>query len=237
MYNYFIMKKTIKFKDYIVLTSTEERILQCLISKKSGRSISEISNVIKLSRTSIYNGMGKLIKKNLVSKKGFSYFLINKKWSLYDSEKNIPRAKIKDVMSEMLRLKKNEIIYSIEPNEEIKELFSSSKKELLIWQKTVAQKGIILKGIGTKKALTLLRPMLNRGLTEVIKKRSGSARFMNEDIKGSCTLVSFRNSVIFFSRSKDFFYRIDDPNVSIFVQGIIDSLYNFLQHYPIVEDQ
>lgn len=227
-------RESVKFNDYLILTPTEGRILKHLVSEKSGASISEISDALSVSRTSIYNAVSSLMKKDIVSKNGFCYFLVNTKWRTHNLKESIPKEQIKTLMTEMLELKKGEIIYSIESDEEIKELFKSSKKELLVWQKTVAQKEIVLKGIGTKKALTILRPMLDVNLSDVVKKRSGSARFMNEAIKGHCTLVSFRSSVIFFSRTKKFFYRIDDQNISVFIQGIIDSLYDFLQYYPIV---
>lgn len=136
-------------------------------------------------------------------------------------------------MEELLTLKKGEIIYSIESDEEIRELLGN-REELMRWQKTIAKKKIVLKGIGTNNALRTLRAMASTELMKHISKRSGAARFTDENIKGICVLVSFRDSVVFFSRKRSFFYRIDDSEVSKFVQSVIDLLYGYLEYRQIV---
>jgi len=226
-------KEELTFGEYLVLTPAENRVLQYLISQKHGVSISDISQNMNIARTSIYNTIDKLRKKNLVAKNGFLYTITNKKWKSYDQKESTPTVQIKKLMDEMLTLKKGEIIYSIESDEEIREL-SNLKKELLYWQRGVVKKGIVLKGIGTKKSLGAFQEILNKELSEEIKKRSGSARFTDDTIKGPCVLVSFKNTVVFFSRSKNFFYRIDNPNVARFMQGVIDSLYSHYQYKNIV---
>lgn len=129
-------------------------------------------------------------------------------------------------------MQKGEIIYSIESDEEI-EYFLEIEKGLPEWQKTIADRGIVLKGIGSSKALSLFRNILNKNLGSQIKRRSGSARFMAETLSGPCILVSFHDSVVFFSRKNKYFYRIDDANIARFIQAIIEALYLSLQYKPL----
>jgi len=220
-----------KRQEYIVLTPTEELVAHALGESNDGLSISRISKSIKLARTSVYNATRSLVKKHLVQKKGFIYSLheqLNKKILKEIS----PSEQIHLLMGELLALKKGEIIYSIESDEEIRALFKTPK-ELMHWQKTVAERGIVLKGIGTKNAARILRTMASKELMKHIQKRSGAARFTGEHIKAACTLVSFRDSTVFFSRKQNFFYRIDDSEVSKFVQSVIDLLYSHLEYQQI----
>ena len=219
--------------NYLILTPTEERTLRFLGSQKHGASISEISRAINLARTSIYSAVNLLVKKKVLVRKGFAYELVDKQWQSYEQKITGPKKQIETLMHEMLQLKEGEIIYSIESDEEIKELFKS-RTDFLSWQKVVAEKGIVIKGIGTKNALAFFRSMLDDNLSKTIKKRSGSSRLTDDAIAGPCTLVSFKNSTIFFSRGKNFFYRIDDSNVARFSQSIIDLLYNTMEYQPIV---
>jgi len=221
-----------KRQKYIVLTPTEDLIVQTLGESKNALSISAISKHIKLARTSIYNATRSLVKKHLVQKKGFIYSL-HEQLSEKLLENISPSEQINLLMKELLELKKGEIIYSIESDEEIRALFKTPK-ELMHWQKTVAERGIVLKGIGTKNAARILRTMASKELMKHIQKRSGAARFTGEHIKAACTLVSFKDSVVFFSRKQSFFYRIDDSEVSKFVQSVIDLLYGHLEYQQIV---
>lgn len=226
-------KNSTQSHNYLVLTSTEDRVLRFLTSQQHGASISNISQAISLARTSIYNSVRSLIKKNLVIKEGYAYMTTSDKWQPYVDNIKTPKEHIKALTREMLGLKQGEIIYSIESDEEIRELFKS-RKELLFWQNAVAEKGIVLKGVGTKKALSFFQSMLDSSLHKAIMKRSGSPRLTGDTIQGPCVLVSFQTSVIFFSRSKNFFYRIDNAYVAHFSQSVIDLLYNALEHQPIV---
>lgn len=234
MYIHNMGRKKTNSKNYFVLNPTEDKIVKTLSSRLAGLSISELSHAIGLARTSIYNATHILMQKNLVKKNGFKYTPAHPLLQIKSPQEKTPREQIEALMQELLKLKRGEIIYSIESDEEIKELFRS-KKELLDWQKAVAKKGIVLKGVGSTNALDFFRTMLDPVLQREIKKRSGAARFTHSNIKGSCALVSFRDSVIFFSRAKNFFFRIDNPNVAKFTQGIMDSLYNLLEYRPIVK--
>ena len=40
-----------------------------------------------------------------------------------------------------------------------------------------------------------------------IKSRSGSARFTDKPLEGYCNIILFRDSIIFASRVKDYFFR------------------------------
>lgn len=216
--------------EYFVLTPTEEKVVRFLEMQKGKVSISEISKSVHLARTSIYNAANSLIKKRILEKERFEYFLVSN--NLTQSEKYDTKRKIDNLLKEMLGLRKGEIIYSIESDEEIEYLLEI-EKGLPEWQKTIADRGIILKGIGSTKALSLFRNMLNENLGSQIKRRSGSARFMAETLSGPCILVSFYNSVVFFSRKNKYFYRIDDANIARFIQAIIETLYCNLQYKPL----
>lgn len=219
-------------KDYFVLTPTEDIVVRILDNHKDGLSISAISTKVRLARTSIYNAIRSLSQKHLVTKDGFTYSLheqLHKKSLRTISAPD----QIHALMEELLRLKKGEIIHSIESDEEIRELFKSPR-EMLLWQKKIAKRKIVLKGIGTKSALRILKKLASDEFMKHIARRSGAARFTDEHIKASCTLVSFRDSVVFFSRRRKLFYRIDNSEISKFVQSIIDLLYNTLEYQKIV---
>lgn len=218
-------------KEYLVLTQTENLVIETLTKQPDGLSISEISVEVNLARTSIYSAIDSLLQKHLVIKNDFIYALqgqLQRKtlWDIPASEQ------IQKLMEELLELKKGEIIYSVESDEEIKELFKTPK-ELMIWQKAIAKKKIVLKGVGAKNAVHILRTMASAELLEHIGKRSGAARITSEEIRAACTLVSFRGSVVFFSRKRGFFYRIDNAEVAKFTQSIIDLLYNHLEYQKI----
>lgn len=228
-------KEFLQAHNYLVLTPTEERLLRFLTSQKQGASITQTAKAIGLARTSIYNAARSLVARKFVVKDGFAYVLTSAKWKPYVENAKDPKEQIKAFMHEMLLLKRGEILYSIESDEEIQELVRS-KKEFLNWQKAATEKGVVLKGIGTKNALSFFQSMLDDNLTQVIKRRSGSPRLTGGTIQGPCVFVSFRNSIVFFSRRKNFFYRIDDAHVARFSQSIIDLLYNALEYQPIVAD-
>ncbi len=217
---------------YIVFSKTQEKIVNFLYLKKDGASISEIAKGIKLARTSVYNSLEDLIKRKLISSSGFNYMLTNNLISKKVFDLNFDH-QINLLMKEMLSLKKGEIIYSIESQEEIEELFTD-KKWLKEWQRSIVEKGIVLKGISDKKALQVFRDKLDENLKHDLRKRGGSARFTDENIKGPCALVSFRDSVIYYSRNKEIFYRIDNKYVASFTQSILDSYYNNLNYEKIV---
>lgn len=230
------IKKQPNNKDYIVLAPTEEKIITLLSYKEEGLSISELSKNTKLARTSIYNSINSLIKKKLVIKKEFIYKLIDLNLTKIKSEKADPQKQIMNLMAEILKLNHGDTVHSIESEEEIKKIFES-KKEFLEWQKIAVKKEIIFKGIGTKQSLKIFQSMIEGNLKEEIKKRSGSARFTNNEIKGPCTLISFKNTVVFFSRTKNFYHRVDDHTVAKFTQSIIDILYGDLEYQPLVQNQ
>lgn len=215
---------------YLVLTPTEEKVVRFLKMQKKKASISKISKGVKLARTSIYNASDSLVKKKIIVKERFEYSLSSS--NIAKSQEYDVKRKIENLLREMLLLKKGEIIYSIESDEEIEYLLKI-EAGLPNWQKIVADKGIVLKGIGSSKALSLFRNFQEKESSKEIKRRSGSARFMIEALNGPCTLVSFKNSVIFFSRKNEYFYRIDDSSITHFMQTIIETLYLNLQYKPL----
>ncbi len=214
---------------YIVLTPTEDLVIRELSQCSNGLSISALSRTIGLARTSIYSAIRALLKKRLISRDGFRYSLQKPLLA-----KRLPTAQdqIHALMEEILTLTRGEIIRSIESDDEIRELFRDPR-EFSRWQKTAAEHGIVFKGIGTKSAVRLLQTMSPAEALHHISKRSGSARVTNEEIPAACVVVSFRDSTIFFSRKRLFFYRIDNPDVARFSQGIIDMLYNYLEYQRI----
>lgn len=221
-----------KPNEYVVLSPTEELIIKELSHSKFA-SISDLSKKIGLARTSIYNGIHKLIKKEIVSRVDYNYFMTNRSLKKKQEKRQSDILNIENLMDQILNLKSGEIIYSIESDEEIVELFKDNYK-LLEWQKSITDKGIVLKGIGSKQALTHFRSKLNSKLRQEIQKRSGSARFTDDKIPGYCTVISFRNTVVFMSRKKRFFYKIESDYVSNFLQFIIDTLYSSLEYKPLL---
>ncbi len=226
-------KKKKQSSKYLVLTPTEEKIVWFLGAQKNPSSISHISREIGLARTSIYNAINSLIKKRLVRKNGFKYNLITKLKS-EDGDYN-EKNKINALLDELLELKKGEIIYSIESDGEIEYLLNE-EGGAVEWQKTIANKGIVLKGIGSTEALKFFKDNKNKELDNEIKRRSGTARFIEDPLSGYCNIVSFRNSVIFFSRKKNYFYRINNEHVAKFVQIIMESFYLKLEYKALVEN-
>ncbi|AKM78225.1 MAG: hypothetical protein UX49_C0001G0006 [Candidatus Wolfebacteria bacterium GW2011_GWC2_46_275] len=222
-------------RSYLVLTPTEERVVTHLTSQKLGASISQISHAIHLARTSIYNALDSLIDKRIVIRKGFDYTLASEQLKPSEAQGADARKQIASLLREMLQLKRGEILYSIESDAEIKELLET-EGGLLEWQKTLADKGIVLKGIGSSKALTLFRSSIDKRLQGEIKRRSGSARFTIDAIPGSCMLVSFRDSIVYFSRKHNYFYRIDNADAALFAQSIIESLYLRLHYHKLIVD-
>lgn len=224
MYNIKYMKK----RDLLILKPTEERIFE-LLQKNKQLSVSEISRILNIARTSIYNSIGTLIKKNIIIKDDFFYSLCSNSYSKHDFKQDNPLVAINKFFEELLNLKKGEIIYSIETDEEIKSLFNN-RNNFLNWQKKISEKAIILKGVGSLNALQYFKQTLSNNENEVIKTRSGSARFFDEPLLGSCTLVMVKDSVVFLSRAKKFFYRIDNQYIACFLKEIIDRIYTELEY-------
>ena len=219
----------------MVLKPTEEKVVRFLAPRKRGASISEISRGVDLARTSIYDAAESLIGKKLLTKDGFDYDLADRKLRKHKDSRSEAKGQISVLLKEMLELERGDIIYSIESDEEIEYLLRE-EKGLLKWQGAVAEKGIVLKGVGSPRALSLFRSIMDEKLSREIKKRSGSARFTAEGIPGPCILVSFKNSIVFFSRKRNFFYRIDDTYVARFTQNVMESLYLQLQYRPLIKD-
>ncbi len=215
-------------KDFLVLKPTEEKVFN-LLQKNKQLSVSEISRILNIARTSIYNSLDTLMKKNIIIKDEFFYSLCSNSYSKHDFKQDNPLVAINKFFEELLNLKKGEIIYSIETDEEIKSIFNN-RNTFLNWQKKISEKSIILKGVGSLRALHHFRQTLSNKENEVIKTRSGSARFFNQPLLGSCTIVTFKDSVVFLSRSKRFFYRIDNQYIAFFLKDIIGRIYTGLEY-------
>lgn len=202
---------------------TEQKILGVLSTQKQANT-SELALRIKISRTSIYSALKKLLTKKLILKDNYTYRLNSNvtpsPLSLY-TDSNIL---IEKLMKELLTLKRGEIIYSIEADSEIKTLVKD-KEWFLKWQNKIVKNGIVLKGIGSNNGLLLLKNILNEKDKSKIKERSGSARFIPTEINTQINLVIFRNSTVLFSRKLNIFQRIDNKNISDTFRIIIDSLY------------
>lgn len=233
MYIYSTPMTTPRFQEYIVLTPTEEKVLRYVVAQEQGVSISQISRGVDLARTSIYSAVALLEKKKVIVKKGFTYLPLQRNLRPRKESGATAKKQIEDLLQETLTLKRGEVLFSIESDEEIKELLDS-EGGLPAWQKAAADKGIVLKSIGSIQALAYFRTAIDEKLGAEIKRRSGAARFMTDVIPGSCTLVSFRDSVVFFSRKNDLFYRIDNADVAHFTQSIIEFLYMRLQYHKLI---
>lgn len=225
-----IMKKN-DIKRYILLTHTEDSIIEAL-SKNEFSSVSQLSKSIKIARTSIYNSLNTLVNKKMVAKNNFKYSLIDKELSKYESPILDPITQIKDLMYKILKLKCGDIVYSIESDNEISSLFSD-KGSFLNWQKEVTKNGIVLKGIGSENALKYFKSQLSEEMAETLNQRSGTARFINTAIPGYCTIITFQNQIYFISRSKKYFYSIENEYVAEFMRGIIELIYSFSDYKSI----
>ncbi|MFA5934349.1 MAG: HTH domain-containing protein [Candidatus Paceibacterota bacterium] len=212
-----------KVRDFLVLKPTEEKIFN-LLQKNRFLSVSEISKKLNIARTSIYNSLNTLNRKKITIKDGFLYSLCDNKYIKCEFKQNDSLSQINNFFEELLNLKKGEVIYSIETDEEIKSLFND-RINFLNWQKKISNKGIILKGIGSLKALHYFKLALSNNENNAIKDRSGSARFLNEPLSGNCTLIVFKESTVFLSRAKKFFYRIDNSFIANFLKVVIDRIY------------
>lgn len=221
------VSKQSPLKQYIPLGDTEAAVVNILL-KVNGASISCLSEKIGLARTSIYNAVRKLTNKGMVAKKDFLYFLSDRNIEKHTTQKQTPLSDIDNLMKEISNLRGGEIVYSVESDEEIRELFTH-KNDLLQWQKKVARNRIVLKGIGSMVGLQYFQSMIDREMVKEIKQRSGSGRFSETPISGYCTIISFRQSVIFLSRKKQYYYRVDNEHVAAVVQKIIDLLYGYLE--------
>ncbi|MEI7513463.1 MAG: hypothetical protein WCJ74_02480 [bacterium] len=228
-----MVKNTNHINEFLILDKTEGLIVNTLSQKGEGLSVSKISESIKLARTSIYNSLDRLMENNVIKKRGFLYFLQDGKMKKYEPAMTDPIRAIADCMNEIALLKKGEVVYSIESDNEIGELFKN-RQDLLNWHKKVVKRGIIFKGIGSGQALNSFRLRLGESLSELINQRSGSARFTDSPLHGHCTIVVFENSAVFFSRSKKYFHRIDDEYVSRFIKTIIGVFDDVLKFERIV---
>jgi len=169
----------------------------------------------------------------MVRRTGFKYMVLDNEIVKHNSEKPNTDLLILNCLDEITGLKKGEIVYSIESDNEINELFKN-KKEFVNWQKKIIKNEIILKGIGSKMALKKFRQNLSPEIINDISLRSGSARFTNSQLDGYCNIIVFRDSVVFMSRIKKYFFRIDDRNVSFFMKSLIGVFDDLLDYRPIV---
>lgn len=232
----YTMKSQIRSSKYLVLSPTEAKVVHFLTYQRDGVSISHIAQGVKLARTSIYAAIHSLAQQRIVARDKFNYTLIDKRLHRHKvKDAADPATQIKALLEEILLLKRGEIIYSIKSDEEIEYLLRK-ESGLPKWQREVADKGIVLKGIGSTSALRLFRSIADEPLKKELRRRSGSARFATEMIGGACMLASFRDSIVFFSRKKNFFYRIDNEEVARFTQKVIDLLYQTLRHHPILNE-
>ena len=218
---------------YLAVTPTEEKVLRYLLSAEKQASISEIARAVNLTRTSIYNAITSLKAKGLIAQQGFLYSIVSSQLQKYSKKSTAPREQIKALLSEVLTLQRGEVVYSVESDEEIQWLLKN-EQGLPEWQKAIAKKGVVLKSIGSTGMLKVFQSIISKELGAHIKQRSGAARFTGEPLLGTCTLVAFRDSVIFFSRKKAFFFRIDNPDAAILIKSSLELLYAQLRYYPLI---
>lgn len=233
MYNCKMVKNTNHINEFLILGKTEGLIVNTLSQKGEGLSVSKISESIKLARTSIYNSLDRLMENNVIKKRGFLYFLQDGKMKKYEPAMTDPIRAIADCMNEIALLKKDTIVYSIESDREIDELFKN-RQDFLNWQRKVVRRGVIFKGVGSNQALNSFRLRLDDNLGKIINERSGSARFTDSILHGHCTILVFENSTVFFSRVKKYYYRIDDEYPSEFIKTIIGVFDDILKFERIV---
>lgn len=228
------MKPQAELNSYLVLSPTEAKALRFVGARKLGATVSDISRDVKLARTSIYNAVRSLEAKQLLKREGFRYHVLNSLTTYQEQcTQGVPK-RIDDVLSEILKLKKGEVVYSIESDDEISALLECDAG-LPDWQKAVADKGIVLKGIGSTEALSLFQARIGDAARHEIEKRSGAARFTDDMLEGSGVLLTFEKTLVVFSRHRDYFYRIDDSDVAQFIQSIVELLYSLLEYHPIVK--
>ncbi|MFA6227461.1 MAG: hypothetical protein WC631_03225 [Candidatus Paceibacterota bacterium] len=247
------MQKLDKIIEKASFSKREAEIIS-VIYKNGHANILSLSKDIGLARPSIYSAVKDLTARRVLSKKKKGkriVFVINKDFdirSLYQETSkqiseslNLPVKKNSDsglmpyfkdlngFLDLALKLKRGEVIYSIETPEDIDVLLKNTEKEWLKhWQETVARKGIVLKGISSPTGLDIFKKSLGN-LSEILKKRSGSARFIS-DIKIQTSIVSFKDYICFFNRRNKKFVVIKDETIATTMQSIIDFIYNISEY-------
>lgn len=234
--------------------SKREAGIISIIYKYGEANILSLSKDIDLARPSIYQAVDNLLIRKILEtkKKGKRIvYIFHKNFdicSLYSNASeqvskalNLPVKKtsssdvmpyfsnLNDFLDLALKLKRGEVVYSIETPGDILSLFKDTKKEWLKhWQEAVAREGIVLKGISNPTGLDIFKKNLGN-LSDILKKRSGSARFIS-DIKISTSIVSFKDYLCFFSRQSRKFVVIKDETIAITMQSIIDIIYNMSEY-------
>ncbi|MDO9399509.1 MAG: hypothetical protein Q7T79_02390 [bacterium] len=225
----------------------ESKIIEYVVDNGYG-SITLFSKYLGVARASIYKLVKILSKRgilNTVKKGKRTFFEMNNDFNLLEIYENVYKKleKIKKIrlnskqknfflpkdihsfLEIALQMKRGEIIYSIETSEDVKFLFED-KEWNLKWQEKASRKGIVLKGIGTIGGVKFFEQGKIIGtLLEILKKRSGSARILPNELNFPLSIVSFKNFTGFFSRSKDILYTIHDENIAKTIQAILDFVY------------
>ncbi|MCC7004883.1 hypothetical protein IT397_03130 [Candidatus Nomurabacteria bacterium] len=245
-----------KIINIITSTSFTKREAEAVVYliKERKLSIFALSRLMKISRPSIYLIINSLLKRKVVSPINFgkrTIYGLHKnfdlgslyKTSIYEINKIPELNKIKtsdieilptfsnlnEFLDLALKLTRGEVVYSIETPEDINDLFSkTSISWLKQWQSKIARKGIVLKGLSNPKGLDVFQKSAKK-LFELLSKRSGSARFL-EELEVRMSVVSFRDYVCFFSRSKNKFFVIKDSDLSVTIQSILDFVFNLSEY-------
>lgn len=248
--------KIINIVSFSSFSRREAEMIAYLLDKKE-LSISSLSHLMRLARPSIYLIADLLVKRHVIAprKKGKRvYYGISKHFnlnSLYRTALNetnkilkLSPVKVSDInttptfktlnefLNLALRLKRGEIIYSVETPEDIAELFSGKYSNWVKrWQTEVAKKGVVLKGMSNPRGLEIFNKT-SKNMLDLLSKRSGSARFLN-DLEVRTSIVSFGDYLCFFSRKRNDFVVIKDQNIAVTIQSILDFLYSLSEYRDI----
>ncbi len=202
-----------------------ERAIVMSLGRNVQMTVSDLSKKIKIARTSVYSGLKKLMSKDLVIKKGSVYFLNKNAFPMQNEQVVVSTSmQIENLMKELLHLKAREVIYSIESDDDLA-LLIQDRRWFTKWQKEIARRGIVLKGIGSDVGLRLFKNLLNSNEKTILQKRSGSARFVPFEITNKPNFIVFRDSVVFFSRRLNIFERIDNQNIADLCKTILDFVF------------
>lgn len=228
-------------------------------------NVSELAKKTRIKRTGLYYVLPNLLDKGLIKKtikgkrlyysisdpndfieklhtntsnlkKELSEFKIEKDTSV-ECEVLIGKQQMSRAINSILKLKKGDIVYSIEGSPYFHAMIGSYIGTAKHWQRICTEKGIVLKGVGTKDALKILMENTPKNLLKYMTNRSVSPRiFEDSELPNfNISLIAYANVTIIFLLQNDTAISIKNKTVSDSFKSLIDFIYLRGQHVNLNE--